>query len=251
MSLERLGRAPTTIHLTESELCTIILQCPVMIDLSSWLQWKNFFQSEHGPLTSFINRKSNELSRLILLETANNELLRLPDSSSLDQFEKELHLKNIRLSVGHLCSLIVCEYSQINELPVMIFKKIMKNWLITLRSSNELDQQSVDPAVYILKFLTYLPILIGRGQIVQALSIELIDEIFDQSHYNIRTRIWELANEYERSKLEIWGHFLSVNEWKNPTKWLNMNQPFPESSTKYSTVSVVHPRQIISNQPGN
>ncbi|CAF4763437.1 unnamed protein product, partial [Rotaria sp. Silwood2] len=113
----------------------------------------------------------------------------------------------IRLSVGHLCALIICEYVKVNQLPMIIYRQVINTWLIRLRSSAELNENSIEPMRYVLEFLTYLPILIGEQRIVQELLLEPIDEIFvnneDDQIFNTRQRIWKLANAKQKSKLEV------------------------------------------------
>ena len=224
-SLQRLGLTPASIHVDEEQMCKIILQCPIMSDLSTWLQWPNYFQTKYGPLKSFIARKEDKLCHLLLLETSDHELLRLPTDSSFALFEKELLEGNIRMSVGLLCSLIVSEYQTVNRLPMNIYKQVISNWLIRMRSSAQLAPTRVEPMRYVLTFLTYLPILIGRSAIVEELLLETIDEEYasncDQDGETLepRRRIWELANRQQRNKLEVWGHLLDIDEWKRENKW--------------------------------
>ncbi|CAF4848454.1 unnamed protein product [Rotaria sp. Silwood1] len=228
VGLSRLGICPSSLLVDEKQLCEIILQCPIMYDLSTWLQWSNYFQFKYGTLKMFIARKEQELDRLLLLETSNHELLRLPIDSSFDLFEKELYSGNIRVSVGHLCALIICEYVKVNQLPMIIYRQVISTWLIRLRSSAGLNENSIEPMRYVLEFLTYLPILIGQSRIVQELLFEPIDEVFgnneDNQVFNTRQRIWALANAKQKSKLEVWGHLLDIDEWKNENKWKGINE---------------------------
>ncbi|CAF3066439.1 unnamed protein product [Rotaria sp. Silwood2] len=228
VGLNRLGICPSSLLVDEKQLCEIILQCPIMFDLSIWLQWSNYFQFKYGTLKMFIARKEQELDRLLLLETSNHELLRLPIDSSFDLFEKELYSGNIRVSVGHLCALIICEYVKVNQLPMIIYRQVISTWLIRLRSSAELNENSIEPMRYVLEFLTYLPILIGQSRIVQELLLEPIDEVFgnneDNQVFNTRQRIWTLANPKQKSKLEVWGHLLDIDEWINENKWKGINE---------------------------
>jgi hypothetical protein len=204
-----------------------------MDDLSTWLQWSHFFQSRHGSLKTFIARKSQELDRLLLLETSNHELLRLPMDSSLENFEKELNKGNVRVSVGHLCALIICEHVQVNRLPFTIYRQVMNTWFIRLRSSAELQRDNIEPMQYILEFLTYLPALIGQSRIVQELVLEPLDDVFGNDEengvINARQRIWMLARGKQKCKLELWGYTLDIDEWKNENKWKGIDEPQEES----------------------
>ena len=201
-----------------------------MADLPTWLQWSHFFQARHGSLKTFIARKAQELDGLLLLETSSHELWRLPMDSSLENFEKELKKRNIHTSVGHLCSLIIREYVQVNRLPFVIYRQVMSTWFVDLRSSAELEQ--VEPMQYILEFLTCLPALIGQSRIVQELVLDPLDQVFgnddENETINARQRIWMLAKGKERSKLEMWGYTLDIDEWKNENKWKGVNEPEEE-----------------------
>jgi hypothetical protein len=205
-----------------------------MADLSTWLQWPHFFQSRHGSLKTFIARKVQEFDRLLLLETSNHELWRLPIDSSLENFEKELNKGNIRSSVGHLCALIICEYVQVNRLPFTIYRQVMNTWFVRLRSSAELQRDAIDPMQYVLEFLTCLPALIGQSRIVQELVLEPLDEVFGNDEENgitsARQRIWMLARGKQKSKLEVWGYTLDIDEWKNENKWRGIDEPQEESN---------------------
>ena len=227
-SLSRLGLTPSSIRLDEDQLCKIILQCPVMFDLLTWLQWPTNFQTRHGTLKSFITRKEDKFTGLFLLETSDHELLRLPVDSSFDRFEKELLEGNIRISVGHLCALIVYEYVTVNRLPMFIYKQTVSKWLIRMRSSAELNPVNSEPMIYVLEFLTYLPILIGQSRIVAELLLDTIDEVYVDDHgeeiIQPRKRIWELANIHQRNKLEVWGHLLDIDEWKRENKWKGLDE---------------------------
>ena len=230
--MNRLGNCPPSLLVDESQLCQIILQCPIMDDLPTWLQWSHFFQSRYGSLKMFIARKEQELDRLLLLETSNHELFRLPIDSSLENFENELFKGNIRSSVGHLCALIISEYVQVNRLPLTIYRQVVNTWLIRLRSSAELQRDNKEPMQYVLEFLTYLPVLIGQSRIVQELILEPLDEVFgndeDNEEINARQRIWMLARGKQKAKLEMWGYTLDIDEWKNENKWKGIEEPQEE-----------------------
>ena len=213
-----------------------------MFDLPTWLQWSDFFQSRHGSLKTFIARKAEELDRLLLLETSNHELFRLPSDYSLENFEKELNHGNIRASVGHLCALIIFEYVQVNQLPFTIYRQIMITWFIRLRSSAQLQGDNIEPMQYVLEFLTYLPSLIGQSRIVQELVLDLLDEIFgndeDNQVINPRQRIWMLADGKQRSKLEMWAYILDIDEWKNENKWKGIEELQQEINTQQPIVEL-------------
>ncbi|UJR16805.1 hypothetical protein I4U23_003704 [Adineta vaga] len=225
VNLNRLGICPPSLLVDESQLCKIMLQCPIMDDLSTWLQWSDFFQSRYGSLKAFIARKKEELDCLLLLETSNHELLRLPIDSSLDKFVEELEKRNIRSSVGHLCSIIMCEYVQVNQLPKTIYQQVMKTWFIDLRSSAQLERDRKEPMQYIMEFMTYLPGLIGQSRIVQELILDPLDEVFGENEeMNARERIWLLAHGKQKSKLEKFGYILDIDEWKNENKWKGIEE---------------------------
>ena len=220
---------PPSLLVDESQLCQIILQCPVMIDLPSWLQWSHFFQARHGLFKTFIARKSEEFDRLLLFESSNHELYRLPSDYSLEHFEKELYKGNVRSAVGHLCALIICEYVQVNRLPFTIYRQVMNTWFIRLRSSAELKRDQKKPMEYILEFLGYLPVLIGQSRLVQELILEPLDEVFgseeESEAKSARERIWMLARGQQKNKLEMWGYTLDIDEWKNENKWKGVLEP--------------------------
>ncbi|CAM4933155.1 unnamed protein product [Rotaria socialis] len=231
-ALNRLGICPSSLLVDETQLCQIILQCPIMVDLFAWLQWSTFFQPRYGSLKTFIVRKEYEFNQLLLLELSNHELLRLPSDFSLDNFEKELEKNNICSAVGHLCALITREYVQVNRIPLTIYRQVITTWLIRLRSAAQLKSDSIEPMQYVLEFISYLPALIGQTRIVQDLVLESLDDVFgnDDEHrmMNARQTIWKLANAEQRNKLEMWGYILDLNEWKNQNKWKGINEPQEE-----------------------
>ncbi len=249
VSLNRLGICPPSLLVDESQLCQIILQCPIMDDLTTWLQWPHFFQSRYGSLKTFIARKEQELDDLLLLETSHHELFRLPIDASLENFQNELNRGNVRSSVGHLCALIICEYVQVNQLPLTIYRQVMNTWFIRIRSSAELQRDNKEPMQYVLEFLTYLPALIGQSRIVQELVLEPLDEVFGNDEENevtsARKRIWMLANAKQKSKLEMWGYILDIDEWKNENKWRGINEPQEESDIQQSNEDLTK-RETIS-----
>lgn len=207
-----------------------------MMNLFTWLQWSHFFQPRHGALKTFLARNDHEFNQLLLLEISDGELLRLPNDFSRQSFEKELEQKNIRSAVGHLCALIACEYVQVNQLPLTIYRQVIKTWLIRLRSAAQLQGNFIDPMNYVLEFLTYLPALIGQTRIVQELVLESLDDVFgngeESEPINSRQTIWNLANLQQKSKLEMWAHTLGIDEWKNEKKWRGIDEPREESTQK-------------------
>ena len=75
---------------------------------------------------------------------------------------------------------------------------------------------------YILDFLTYFPVFIGQARFIQETVLGPLDDVFSEIGVNTvgtRTRIWKLADEKQRNKLEIWGHTLDISDWKNNNKW--------------------------------
>ena len=179
-----------------------------MTNLYTWLQWISFFQIQYGNLKTFIRKHSRSLEDLLLLETSNNELLRLPNDATLQTFEHKLTSLHIREVVGHLCALITCEYGLITRIPLNIYRTTMHTWFTHLQSSsmihnNDLYQQ---PMKYILQFLIYLPISIGQARIIQEIVLGPLDDVFWANRINFitpRAMIWNLADKYQRNKLEI------------------------------------------------
>ena len=118
----------------ENQLCEFILRCPVMYNLYTWLQWAYFFEPKYGNLKLFIEKHKYILHQLLLLETSNNELLRLPIDPTLSSFESELASMHVRSAVGHLCALITCEYGLTSRIPLNIYRTSMRTWFIRLKS---------------------------------------------------------------------------------------------------------------------
>ena len=227
--MNRLSICPPTLLVDETQLCQIILQCPTMMDLLTWLQWSDFFQPRYGSLKTFLTRYEYEFSQLVLLEISNHELLRLPSDFSLANFEKELEENHIRSAVGHFCALITRDYVQISRLPINVYRQVMITWFTRLRSLAQLQPDPFQPMQYVLEFLNYLPKLIGQTQIVQDLILDSLDDVFideeENTAINTRQSIWKLANEKQRDKLEMWGHTLDIDEWKNENKWKGIIKP--------------------------
>ncbi|CAF3572254.1 unnamed protein product, partial [Rotaria sp. Silwood2] len=211
---------------------------PIMIDLNTWLQWLYFFQPRYGSLKTFIARKQTELDGLLLLETSTHELFRLPIESSLTHFEQELAKMNVRLAVGYLCTSIIFEHIHVNRLPLSIYRQVMHTWFIVLQSSATFGgHKSIEPMEYILEFLIYLPALIGQPLIVQELVLAPLDDVFrtddrEKKSINNRQKLWMLANDKQKNKLEMWGYLLDIKEWKNTTKWIGQNQSQIESTNE-------------------
>jgi len=206
----------------ENQLCQFILQCPIMINLNTWLQWAYFFEPNYGILKLFIRKHKYSLQNLLLLETSAHELLRLPIDATLKTFEDELEQLHVRSAVGYLCTLIICEHGLTTRIPLNVYRTSMRTWFIHLQSLAMVQSSLGDPMQYILEFLTYLPIFIGQARIIQEIVLGPLDDVFWQIGVNVisaRTRIWKLANEQQRNKLEIWGHMLDINDWKNNSKW--------------------------------
>ncbi|CAF3174235.1 unnamed protein product [Rotaria sp. Silwood2] len=238
VSLNRLDICPSSLPIDETQLCKLILQCPIMIDLNTWLQWLYFFQPRYGSLKTFIARKQTELDGLLLLETSTHELFRLPIESSLTHFEQELAKMNVRLAVGYLCTSIIFEHIHVNRLPLSIYRQVMHTWFIVLQSSATFGgHKSIEPMEYILEFLIYLPALIGQTLIVQELVLAPLDDVFrtddrEKKSINNRQKLWMLANDKQKNKLEMWGYLLDIKEWKNTTKWIGQNQSQIESTNE-------------------
>ncbi|CAF2616469.1 unnamed protein product [Rotaria sp. Silwood2] len=239
VSLNRLDICPSTLPVDEAQLCKLILQCPIMIDLNTWLQWLYFFQPKYGSLKMFITRKQTELDGLLLLETSTHELFRLPIDSSLTHFEQELAKMNVRSAIGYLCTSIILEHIQVNRLPLSIYRQVMHTWFVLLQSSATFGHEPIEPMQYILDFLIYLPVLIGQKLIVQELVLAPLDDVFrmddqDKKLINNREKLWSLANDKQKNKLEIWGYLLDIKEWRNTTKWTGQTQSQIEPTIKQS-----------------
>ena len=85
--------------------------------------------------------------------------------------------------------------------------------------------------------------LVGQARLIQELILGPLDDVFRRGGINTvstRTRIWQLANEEQRSKLEIWGHTLDINDWKNNNKWSGQQYPVEDQ------VSFVEPSESRS-----
>ncbi|CAF4741126.1 unnamed protein product [Rotaria sp. Silwood1] len=159
---------------------------------------------------------------LLLLETSTHELLRLPTDATLKSFEDELRSLHVRSAVGHLCTLITREYDLTTRIPLNVYRTSMRTWFIHLQSLAMVQGNNEEPMQYILDFLTYLPVYVGQARLIQEIVLGPLDDVFWKSGVNAvsaRTRIWKLADEKQRNKLEIWGHTLDINEWKNSSKW--------------------------------
>lgn len=233
----------------ENQLCRFILECPIMINLYSWLNWTFFFEPKYGNLKSFIRKHKYPLKDLLLIETSAHELLRLPIDASLKNFEDELSSLNVCLAVGQLCSLIICEYGITTRIPLNVYRTSMRTWFIHLKSLSVMHNDNAEPMKYILEFLTYIPILIGQTRFIQEAILGPLDDVFwNSGRYatGVRTQIWELANANQRNKLEIWGHTLDIREWKNDTKWSQQNYRFDgQVSIAKSTESQLVSSKII------
>ncbi len=220
--LNRLDICPTSLNVDESQLCQLILHSPLMTDLHTWLQWRHFFQPKHGTLKSFIDKNEQKFRDLRLLETSNQELVRLPTNVSLSTFEHELNSMQIRTAVGHLCALII-QGGLVTQFSFNVYRTSMIAWFRHLRSFITLQNDHVDPMQYILEFLMYLPELIGQSRIIEELILRPLDEVFGNDRVNginTRTRIWNLADTKQKIKLELWGYTVNIIEWQNKNKWL-------------------------------
>ncbi|CAF1313722.1 unnamed protein product, partial [Adineta ricciae] len=237
--LDRIGRCPTMSITNEDQLCQFLLQCPVMMNLYSWSKWSYFFESTYGKLKAFVKKKAYVLRNMLLLETSDHELLHLPAEATLKSFESELEQLHVRSAVGFLCTLITCEYGLTTLIPLNIYRTSMRTWFIRLQSLAMTNHQE-DPMRYILEFLTYLPVLIGQARLIQEIILGPLDDVFPQVGVNVvsaRTRIWKLANEQQRDKLEIWGYMLDINSWKNESKWLGRTSSSEEQILHLGTTS--------------
>ncbi|CAF1395347.1 unnamed protein product [Rotaria sordida] len=219
--LNQLDICPISLNVNETQLCQLILHCPLMINLHTWLQWANFFQPKYGTLRSFITKHENQFKDLRLLETSTGEVFRLPIDANLAEFEYALNTMHIRSAVGYLCSLIIKEV-QIRRFPINVYRTSMDAWFCHLRSLATLDNDHIDPMQHILEFLMYLPVLIGQSRIIEELILVPLDKVFgdvSDNTINPRTKLWNLANTQQRIKLEAWGYTVNVDEWKNEKKW--------------------------------
>ena len=230
-NLDRVNTCPLMHINDENQLCQFLLQCPVMTNLYTYLQWNHFFQLEYGNLKSFIRKHIHSLQDLLVLETSTDELLRLPTDATLKKFENELASLNVRSAVGYLCALIISDYVLITRLPLNIYRTSMHTWFTHLQSLSMIQGNAQEPMRYVLEFLTYLPVSIGRTRVIHEMILGPLDDVFWRNGINVistRATIWRLADEKQRSKLEIWGHTLDINDWKNNTKWSGQHQPSEE-----------------------
>jgi hypothetical protein len=229
--LNRLDICPTSLNVNETQLCQLILHCPLMVDLHTWLQWLYFFQPKYGSLKSFIAKHGKEFKELRLLETSTRELFRLPIDATVGTFEHKLSSMHMRSAVGHLCALIMQE-GLITRFSFNVYRTSMETWFCHLRYLATIESDQINPMQYILDFLMHLPILIGQSRIIEELVLEPLDKVFgdnSENTINARTRIWNLADAQQRMKLELWGHVINVVEWKNEQKWLEC-EDFEEKS---------------------
>lgn len=213
-------------NVDENQLCQLILRCPLMIDIHIWLNWSYFFQPKYGTLKSFIIRHEQKFKDLRLLETLNQELFRLPLEATLNTFENELNSMHIRSAIAHLCTLIIQE-GLITRFSFNVYRTSMTVWFRHLRSLTTLQNDQVNPMQYILDFLMILPEIIGQSRVVEELVLRPLEEIFGndrENGMNARTRIWNLADTKQKTKLELWGHLVNVSEWKNENKWLGIEE---------------------------
>jgi len=210
-----------------------------MNNLYTWLQWTYFFEQEYGNLKSFIRKHQYSLQNLLLLETSTYELLRLPIDATLKSFEDELASLRVRSAVGHLCALITCEYGLITRIPLNVYRTSMRTWFIHLQSLSMVQtNNNQEPMQFILEFLTYLPIFIGQARLIQEIILGPLDDVFWRNGVNVvsaRATIWKLADEKQRNKLEIWGHTLDINDWKNNNKWSGQHNSIEEQVSLIET----------------
>jgi hypothetical protein len=54
-----------------------------------------------------------------------------------------------------------------------------------------------------------------------------------------------LANAKQKSKLEMWGYILDIDEWKNENKWRGINELQEESDIQQSNEDLTN-RETIS-----
>ena len=127
----------------------------------------------------------------------------------------------VRSAVAYLCAMIV-QAGMINQFSFSMYRVSMEGWCRHLRSLATLDHNPFEPLDYILEFLTYVPGLIGQKRVVEELilgPIELVFQTESNMIQNIRAKMWELADSKQRSKLELWGYTLNIEDWKNEKKW--------------------------------
>lgn len=221
--LNKLDICPSSLNVNENQLCQLLLHCPLMTELHTWFQWSHFFQPKYGTLKSFLTRHEDEFKNLRILETLNQELFRLPLEATLSTFENELKLMRIPSAVGHLCALIIQE-GLVTRFSFNVYQTSMITWFHHLRSLTTLQSaEQINPMQHILDFLMILPVHIGQSRIVEELVLRPLDDVFSNDRddgISARTRIWNLADLKQKSKLELWGHTFNVVEWKNENKWL-------------------------------
>ena len=193
-----------------------------MTDLPMWLQWAHFFQPKYGSLNSFIAQHERDLADLRLLETSTHEIVRLPTRATLSSFEQELNAMRVRSAVAHLCALIIQE-GLVSRFSFNVYRTSMETWFRQLSSLAMLRNNQTHPLRSIVEFLVCLPVLIGQARIVEELILGPLDEVFGAdltNGINARTRLWNLADAQQKTRLELWGHTVNVHEWKNENKWL-------------------------------
>lgn len=220
-TLINLDLCPSSLLVQHGDLCQLILNAPLLVDLYQWLQWSSFFQPKYGTLKSFIHQNEDNLSKLLLFETSVGELFRLPSDATINRFNDELHGMRIRSAVAYLCAMIV-QAGTINQFSFSVYRVSMEGWCRYLRSRATLDRDPFEPLEFILDFLMYLPGLLGQKRVIEELilgPIELVFQTESNMIQNIRAKIWELADSKQRTKLELWGYTINIDDWKNEKKW--------------------------------
>ncbi|CAF0986825.1 unnamed protein product [Adineta steineri] len=245
--LNRIDICPVSVNVNENQLCQLIANAPLMIDLSQWLQWQNFFHPKYGRLLSFLTKHEHEFQGILFLETSKSKVIRLPFNTSTQNFEQELSAMNIRAAVGYLCSLIVQE-GLVSRLPFTVLRTSIETWFYRLQALAILNHDPYYSSRLILEFLMLLPIFIGQSRVIEELILGPLDLVFcDES--NIRSRLWDVANNNQRMKLEFWGHTINIDEWKNNEKWTGQfEEEAPVSSQAVHLISSENYNRQITTQ---
>lgn len=219
--INELDLCPHSLNISEKELCKLIKDAPVLIDLYSWLNWNDFFRAKYGNLKHFLHNHTSKLNGVLFLETTKNELVCVPAMADVSSF-KELLMKNkVRDAVGHLCSIVIQEGSA-KQVPFQMLRVFMDTWFTKLRTVATINGDPTESILCVLEFLDYLPMLIGRSRILTDLILEPMNHIFPADSFvdtNIRSMIWSLADRKQRAKLEFWAYKFEIAEWKNTDKW--------------------------------
>ncbi|CAF1371600.1 unnamed protein product, partial [Didymodactylos carnosus] len=203
--------------MNSDQLCSYLIQCPILQDLNSWTHWNHLFLKEHGSLKDFLCKYSYILQKdLICLELTDGQMIRLYSSSDLSKFEQELQLENLKQAACHLISFFYRSDGQ------YLLKNKIITWLLEQRSLVNMNKcEPLRPFQLVLEFLCYLPCLFSQT-IIKTLILETLEYVFEEKYGNSKVILWQLTenNLQRRLYLEEIGLTLGIVEW---TKMLNDN----------------------------